>query len=187
MADENGKELERGKVGEILVRGPHTMIGYWQMPEATEKALKGGWMHTGDGGYMDEEGFIFICDRIKDMIITGGENVYSAEVEKAVQAFPGVGMVAVIGTPDEKYGELVTAVVTLKPETDKSTVTLENMKEHCKALIAGYKCPRKLIIKDQLPVSGAGKILKHEIRKEFWKDAEQSKIYGKGDKTSTYS
>ena len=187
IADEDGKELPRGKVGEILVRGPHTMIGYWQMPEATEKALKGGWMHTGDGGYMDEDGFIFICDRIKDMIISGGENVYSAEVEKAVQAFPGVGMAAVIGTPDPKYGELVTAVVTLKPGADKSTVTLEKMKEHCKSLIAGYKCPRKLVIKDKFPLSGAGKILKHEIRKEFWENAEQSKIYGKGDKTSSYS
>ena len=187
IVDENDNEVPRGKVGEVIVRGPHVMKGYWKMPEASEKALRGGWMHTGDGGYMDEDGFIYIKDRIKDMIITGGENVYSAEVEAAVVSFPGVALCAVIGTPDEKYGELVTAVLQLKPDVDKSGVTLEALKAHCKAKIAGYKCPRKLVIKDKLPVSGPGKILKHEIRKEFWSGHEQEGLYGSGNTKTTYT
>ena len=134
-------------------------------------------MHTGDGAYMDEEGFLFIVDRIKDMIITGGENVYSAEVENAVMKHPSVAMCAVVGTPDERYGELVTAVCVLKTGVD-SELKLEDLRSFCKELIAGYKCPRRVEVWEKLPVSGAGKILKHEIRKKFWAGHEQEKIYG---------
>lgn len=187
VADDNGKEVPSGTVGEILVKGPHVMKGYWNMPRATEKVLAGGWMHTGDGGYIDNEGFIFICDRIKDMIITGGENVYSAEVEKVIQTYPGIAMAAVIGTPDEKFGEVVTAVVTLGSNLEKKTITLDNLKSYCKLHIAGYKCPKRLIIREKLPLSGAGKILKHKIRDEFWHNNESARVYSSKEKLSEYS
>ena len=135
---ETDEERPRGQVGEIIVRGPNVMKGYWKQPELTKKALRGGWMHTGDGAYMDEEGFLFIVDRIKDMIITGGENVYSAEVENAVMKHPRVAMCAVVGTPDERYGELVTAVCVLKKGEDVP-LTLDDLRAFCKELIAGYK------------------------------------------------
>ena len=184
IVDAKGNELERGKTGEIVVRGPNVMKGYWKQEEKTKAAIVDGWMHTGDGGYMDDDGFIFLRDRLKDMIVSGGENVYSSETESAVQAHPSVAMCAVIGTPDEKYGELVTAVVTLKPET---SLDLAELKAHCAKLIAGYKCPRRLEILDKLPISGAGKILKHEIRQSFWKDSELSHTQGSGEQKSSYS
>merc|ERR1712098_447687 len=108
IVDGHGNEVPRGTIGEIAVCGPNVMKGYFRNAVATAAALKGDWMHTGDGGYMDDDGFIFLVDRLKDMIISGGENVYSAEVENAVASFPGVGMCAVIGIPDTKFGELVT-------------------------------------------------------------------------------
>jgi len=119
-------------------------------------------MHTEDGGKMDDEGFIYIVDRIKDMIITGGENVYSAETEAAVMSFPSVALCAVIGIPDKKWGQIVTAVVQPK---EGMTIDPEALMAHCRDQIAGFKCPRKVIVEAALPVSGAGKILKHEIRK----------------------
>merc|ERR1712151_645555 len=163
IVDENDKEVPRGTVGEIVTRGPHVMKGYWNQPELTATTLKGGWMHTGDGGRMDEEGFIYIVDRIKDMIITGGENVYSAETEAAVMSFPSVALCAVIGVPDPKWGQIVTAVVQPK---EGASMDVEALMTHCREKIAGFKCPRKVIVEDALPVSGAGKILKHEIRKK---------------------
>ena len=144
------------------------MKGYWNMPEKTAEALRGGWMHTEDGGYQTADGFVFLVDRLKDMIITGGENVYSAEVEQAVAAFPNVAMCAVVGTPDAKLGELVTAVVVLKdpaqPFDERALV------EHCRAKIAGYKVPRKVVVLKELPMSGAGKILKNKIREMLGTD-----------------
>merc|ERR1711881_377213 len=111
IVDDQDREVPRGTPGEIITRGPHVMRGYWNQPELTAQALKNGWMHTGDVGKMDEDGFIYIVDRIKDMIITGGENVYSAETEAAVMSFPAVALCAVIGVPDPKFGQIVTAVV----------------------------------------------------------------------------
>ena len=144
------------------------MTGYWNRDEETADALRGGWMHTGDGGYMDEDGYVFVVDRIKDMIITGGENVYSAEVENALASHPAVAACAVIGVPDPDWGERVHAVVVLLPE---QVADEDGVRAHCKTLIAGYKAPRTVDFVDALPMSGAGKILKRELRKQYWDDA----------------
>jgi acyl-CoA synthetase (AMP-forming)/AMP-acid ligase II len=165
IVDHDSNEVARGTVGEIAVRGPGMMHGYWNKPEETAKAIKNGWMHTGDGGYMDEDGFVFIADRIKDMIVTGGENVYSVEVENAVAKHPAVMQCAVIGVPDDKWGELVHVCVVPKPGM---SLTLAELQEHCKSLIAGYKAPRVLEIIEELPMSGAGKILKNKLREKHW-------------------
>jgi acyl-CoA synthetase (AMP-forming)/AMP-acid ligase II len=156
--------VRRGVVGEIVVRGDHMMRGYWNKPEETEAALRGGWMHTGDGGYMNEHGYVFIVDRIKDMIITGGENVYSTEVENALAKHPAVAQVAVIGVPDENWGERVHAVVVLTPG---ATATPEELRDFCRDHIANYKLPRSITFVDALPISGAGKVLKRELRKQY--------------------
>jgi acyl-CoA synthetase (AMP-forming)/AMP-acid ligase II len=137
----------------------------------TAAALRDGWMHTGDGAWMDDDGFIFIADRLKDMIISGGENVYSAEVENALAQHPAVAACAVIGVPSEEWGESVHAVVVRKPAHDASAETLI---AHCKALIAGYKCPRSVDFADALPLSGAGKVLKTRLREPFWHGRERS-------------
>ncbi len=147
------------------------MQGYWKQPELTARALRNGWLHTGDGGYMDDDGFIYIVDRVKDMIITGGENVYSAEVEEALYSHPAVAECAVIGIPDAQWGERVHAVVRCKPDQEADEASLI---AHCRARIAGFKLPRSIsFTPDSLPLSGAGKILKTELRKPFW--AGQSK------------
>jgi long-chain acyl-CoA synthetase len=166
IADPHGKTLPPREVGEIIARGDIVMMGYWERPEETGKAIVDGWMHTGDGGYMDEDGYVYIVDRIKDMIVTGGENVYSAEVENCVAQHPAVAQCAVIGVPDEEWGEAVHAVVMRKPG---AAVTEGEILEFCKARIAGYKCPQSVKIQDEmLPLSGAGKILKRELRKPYW-------------------
>jgi len=166
ILDTAGKELPRGEVGEVCARGPNIMLGYWKQPEVTANTVREGWIHTGDGGYMDEDGFVYIVDRVKDMIISGGENVYSAEVENAIYRHPAVIECAVIGVPDEKWGERVHAIVRLKPGESLDEAGLI---EHCKALIANYKCPRSAsFAQDPFPLSGAGKILKTELRKPFW-------------------
>ncbi len=165
IGDDEDREVPRGTVGQILVRGPIVMQGYWNQPALTADALRGGWMHTGDGGYMDDEGFVFVVDRIKDMIITGGENVYSAEVENAIYQHVAVAMCAVIGVPDEQWGERVHAVISLKPG---QAVTESDIVAHCRARIAGYKCPRTVSLRtDPLPLSGAGKVLKTVLRAEL--------------------
>ena len=164
ILDSEGGELARGKVGEIAVRSPGMMLGYWNKPEETERALRGGWMHTGDAGYLDEDGYLYIVDRMKDMIITGAENVYSAEVENALASHPAVAACAVLGIPDEKWGEAVHAVVVLKEGMRASD---EDLRLHCRALIAGYKCPRSIEFRSSLPLSGAGKILKFKLREEY--------------------
>jgi long-chain acyl-CoA synthetase len=166
IVDADGNEVPRGTVGEVAVRGPNVMQGYWGKPEQTAAAIRNGWMHTGDGAYMDEDGFIFVVDRMKDMIISGGENIYSAEVENAVAQHPAVASSAVIGIPSDEWGETVHAVIVLKPG---QSATAEEIVAHCKALIAGYKCPRSVAFVDALPLSGAGKILKTKLREPFWK------------------
>jgi len=169
IQDEAGRPLPAGEVGEVCVRGPMVMKGYWQQAELTAEALRGGWMHTGDGGYLDDRGFLFIVDRLKDMIVTGGENVYSAEVEDALYAHPGVAECAVIGIPSEQWGEAVHAVVVPKPG---ARLLEADLVAHCRRRIAGFKCPRSVTIRaEELPKSGAGKILKTDLRAPFWKDA----------------
>ncbi len=165
VVDGEDREVSRGEIGELVVRGPNVMLGYLNKPEATAAALKGGWMHTGDMAAMDEDGYITIVDRLKDMIISGGENVYCTEVENAIARHPAVAACAVFGIPSQEWGELVHAAIVLRPGESLSQETLH---AHCKALIAGYKCPRSMEIREALPLSGAGKVLKTELRKPYW-------------------
>lgn len=166
IVDVEDNEVPPGTIGEIVARGSHVMAGYWNKPKETAQALRGGWMHTGDVGYIDEDGFIFIVDRLKDMIVTGAENVYSSEVENAIYHHPAIALCAVIGIPDEKWGERVHAVITLKED---QSVTDEELINHCRKYIAGYKCPRSIEVRTEpMPMSGAGKILKRRLRAPYW-------------------
>jgi acyl-CoA synthetase (AMP-forming)/AMP-acid ligase II len=166
IVDPNGTEVPRGTVGEIRCRGPNAMLGYWNKPQETAAALRDGWVHTGDAGYMDADGFVYIVDRIKDMIVTGGENVYSAEVENAVCKHPAVAQCAVIAIPSEEWGEAVHAFVILR---DGWQATPEDIFAHCRQEIAHYKCPRSIEFRSEpFPLSGAGKVLKRELRKPYW-------------------
>ena len=171
IVGEDDRERSRGEVGEIIARGPNIMKGYLNKPEASSLALKNGWMHTGDMGYMDDDGYVFIVDRLKDMIISGGENIYSVEVENAITKHQDVASAAVIGIPSPDMGETVHAVVVLKPG---AALALQDLQAHCKSLIAGYKCPRSLEIREALPMSGVGKVLKTELRKPFWESRVRS-------------
>jgi long-chain acyl-CoA synthetase len=158
-------------IGEIVVRGDNVMMGYWERPDETAEAIIDGWMHTGDSGYMDACGFVFIVDRLKDMILTGGENVYSIEVENALAQHPAVIQCAVFGIPDANWGELVHAVVVTRSGAQLSA---DELIEFSRRLIAGYKCPRSIDISENpLPLSGAGKVLKRELRKPFWENRER--------------
>ncbi|MCX7568112.1 long-chain-fatty-acid--CoA ligase [Sulfitobacter sp. F26169L] len=157
----DGSECATGVIGEVTVRGPNVMQGYWNMPEKTAEALVDGWYHTGDGGYFDADGYLFLVDRIKDMIISGGENVYCGEVENAIADHPAVKDCAVIGIPDPQWGEAVHAVVVLM---DGQSVTAEELIAQCRTRIAGYKCPKSISFIDWMPLSGANKILKTELR-----------------------
>ena len=171
IADENGNEVPRGEVGEIYARGPNIMLGYWRQKELTEKAIVNGWMKTGDGAKMDKSGYVFIVDRVKDMIISGGENIYSTEVENAIYQLKNVLECAVVGIPDEKWGEAVHAIIRLKENT---SIDEKEVIEHCHKNIAGFKCPKSVSFREApMPVSGAGKILKTELRKPFWKDSDK--------------
>jgi acyl-CoA synthetase (AMP-forming)/AMP-acid ligase II len=172
IVDPSGADLPFGEVGHIIVKGPITMLGYWNKPEATSEAIRDGWVYTGDAGYMDEEGFVFLMDRIKDMVVSGGENVYSAEVENAIGQHPAVATSAVIGIPSEQWGESVHAIVILRAGAD---VTADEIKAHCHNLIAGYKCPRSIEFRtDAFPLSGANKVLKTELRKPFWEGRDRN-------------
>ncbi|MFQ6328102.1 long-chain-fatty-acid--CoA ligase [Nocardia sp. CWNU-33] len=172
IVDVDDNEVPRGTVGEVVVKGANVMLGYWNKPEDTTEAIRDGWMHTGDGGRMDDNGYISVVDRLKDMIITGGENVYSIEVENALAKHPAVATCAVIGIPDDQWGERVHAVVVLLP--DRQT-TPDELTIHCKQLIANYKIPRSIEFADALPMSGAGKILKRDLRQRYW-DADGSQV-----------
>lgn len=170
IVDPDDKAVATGTVGEVVVRGGNVMQGYWNKPEETAAALRGGWMHTGDAGYLDDDGFVYLVDRVKDMIVTGGENVFSAEVENALSSHPAVAACAVIGVPDPEWGERVHAVVVATPG---ATASAEELREHAKTLIAGYKAPRSVEFVDALPLSGAGKVLKRELRARHWGDHER--------------
>jgi acyl-CoA synthetase (AMP-forming)/AMP-acid ligase II len=166
IVDEDGRPVANGTAGEIVVRGPMVMQGYWGKPEQTAEAVREGWMHTGDGGYIDKDGYLHVVDRIKDMVVTGGENVYSAEVENVITQLPQVSMCAVIGIPDEQWGERVHAVVVLRPGQQ---INAEEITAFCRQRIAGYKCPRSVEFVAQIPLSAAGKMLKYALREPYWK------------------
>ena len=162
--DPLGAPLPAGEVGEVAVRGPNVMQGYWNKPEETGRALIGGWYLSGDLGRLDDEGFLYLVDRAKDMVVTGGENVYSTEVEEALYAHPAVLEAAVFGVPDERWGEAVHAVV-----VPRSAVTSEELVAHCRTRIAAYKVPKRIDVTERsLPKSGAGKVLKRALREPFW-------------------
>lgn len=162
------ESLAVGEVGEVRVRGHNITPGYWNKPEETDRALAGGWYATGDLGYVDEEGYLFLVDRAKDMIVTGGENVYSTEVEDALFRHPAVREAAVFGVPHERWGEAVHAVVVPAGPCGE-----EELIEHCRALIADYKVPKHIELRQEaLPKSGAGKVLKRELREPHWRDRE---------------
>ncbi|MFH1872439.1 MAG: long-chain-fatty-acid--CoA ligase [Pseudomonadota bacterium] len=173
IIDGDGAEVARGTVGEIVVRGPAVMCGYWNKPEETRAALRDGWLHTGDGAWMDDEGYLYVVERLKDMIISGGENVYSAEVENALIRHPAVGACAVIGVPHTTWGEAVHAVVV--PRAGMS-VDADELREHCRSLLAGYKCPKTVEVRDALPMSAAGKVLKNALRRPFWEVQVQAEV-----------
>ncbi|VWX63332.1 conserved hypothetical protein [Burkholderiales bacterium 8X] len=166
VVDESGVEVPRGTTGEIVVRGPIVMKGYWKKPAETAAAMQGGWFHTGDAAVMDQDGYVYIVDRLKDMIISGGENIYSTEVENAISLMPGVAEVAVIGIPDDKWGERVHAIVV--PQAG-AAITADAVQAWAREKIAGYKVPRSVELRsDRLPLSGAGKVLKNELRAPYW-------------------
>jgi long-chain acyl-CoA synthetase len=166
VAGESGQELPRGQVGEILTRGPMVTGGYWRNPEATAGAFRDGWFRTGDAGRMTDDGYLFIVDRLKDMIITGGENVYCAEVEAALRTHPQVAHAAVIGLPSERWGETVHAVVVPTPGAPTGEAQAEALQAWCRERLAGYKCPRSIAFRPEMPLSAAGKILKNVLRQQ---------------------
>ena len=173
ICDEGGEEVACGEVGELVVRGTNVMVGYWDKPEQTQAVLKNGRYWTGDLGYMDEDGYVFLVDRSKDMIISGGENVYSTEVEEVLYQHPAVLEAAAFGVPDEKWGEAVHAVVVPRPEFHN--VDPEEIISFCRERIAGYKVPKRIDIRDDpLPKSGPGKVLKRELRAPFWDGQDRS-------------
>ena len=166
VTDELGKQAEVGKPGELVTRGANIMRGYWNNREETALAFRDGMFRTGDIGYQDSEGYFYILDRAKDMIVTGGENVFSGEVEAVIYAHSAVREAAVFGIPDPKWGELVMACIVLKPG---STLTIDDLISHCRRSLASYKLPRHVEFLDtELPKSGSGKILKRFLRDRFW-------------------
>jgi acyl-CoA synthetase (AMP-forming)/AMP-acid ligase II len=171
IMDPDGNILPRGERGEIVVQGNLVSPGYHRNPGATAEVRKYGWHHTGDIAYWDDDGYVYIVDRIKDMIITGGFNVFSAEVENAINGHEAVENCAVIGTPDPKWGEAVTAIVMLKPG---KAVSADELIRFAKQMLGSVKAPKRIEFWDDMPRSPVGKILKNEIRKTFWGDAERS-------------
>ena len=158
----DGTEAARGEAGELIARGPNIMKGYHDRPDETRTALRDGWLHTGDVARIDEEGYVYLLDRLKDMVITGGENVYSSEVEAVLHRHPAIAEAAIVGVPDARLGERVTAVLVVRPGMQ---ATADEMASHCRAWLGGFKVPRRFVFVDQLPKSAMGKVLKAELRK----------------------
>jgi fatty-acyl-CoA synthase len=165
VVDDDGREVEPGAVGEICGRGPQTMQGYWNLPDATASALRDGWMHTGDAGTLDVDGYLYVKDRLKDMIVSGAENIYPREVENVLFEHEDVADVAVIGVPSEQWGETVKAVVVRRPG---SSVTEAALMEHCRGRLAGFKRPRSVDFVEEIPRNPSGKVLKRVLRAPYW-------------------
>jgi acyl-CoA synthetase (AMP-forming)/AMP-acid ligase II len=172
VVDDEGKDVATGEIGEVWIKSPGNMVGYWNMPEATAAALTpDGWFKSGDAGYLDADGYLFIADRVKDMIISGGENIYPAEVESVLMGHPGVADAAVIGVPDERWGETVKAIVVRAPDAD---VSENDVITWCRERLAHYKCPTSVDWTDVLPRNPSGKILKRELREPHWEGRERN-------------
>jgi acyl-CoA synthetase (AMP-forming)/AMP-acid ligase II len=172
VTDESGKQVEVGHPGELVARGANVMSGYWNNPKETAAAFRDGLFRTGDIGYQDAAGYVYILDRVKDMIVTGGENVYSGEVEAVIYEHPAVREAAVLGIPDPQWGELVTACVVLKPG---NALTADEVITHCRRTLANYKIPRRIEFSEtELPKSGSGKVLKRVLRERFWAPQERT-------------
>lgn len=171
IVDDAGNEVPTGEVGEIITRSSNNMISYWNLPEATAKTMSAdGWVRTGDAGYLDEDGYLFIHDRVKDMIISGGENVYPAEVESAIYGHPAIAEVAVIGIPDDKWGEAVKAICVPKPG---ATIDEADVIAWARARIAGFKVPKSIDVIAALPRNASGKILRKDLRAPYWEGRER--------------
>jgi acyl-CoA synthetase (AMP-forming)/AMP-acid ligase II len=169
-----GDRVPTGGVGEIWVRTDQLMGGYWGKPEATAAAVTpDGWLRSGDGGHIDADGYVYVTDRIKDMIISGGENIYPAEIERVLAEYPGVADVAVIGVPDERWGEVPKAVVVAAPGT---VVDPEALLTYCREQLAGFKCPKSVDVLDELPRNPTGKVLKKDLRKPYWEGRERQVV-----------
>jgi fatty-acyl-CoA synthase len=171
VVGEDGEELPRGEVGELICKSPSNMAGYWNLPEATSSSLIDGWMHTGDAAYMDEDGYVFIQDRIKDMIISGGENVYPAQVESAIYGHPAVAEVAVVGVPDDTWGEAVKACVVPKPGSE---VDPADIIAFTRERLAGFKVPKTVDVIEAMPRNASGKILRRELRAPYWEGRDRA-------------
>jgi len=169
----DGSECATDEIGEILIQGPSVMTGYWNNPAATAETLRGGWMHTGDMGFLDDESFLFVADRKKDMIVSGGENIYSREVEEALVTHPAVEHAAVLGVPDPRWGEAVKACIVLRPGRN---ATEDELIEHCRALIASYKKPRSVDFVDALPRLFNGKVDKKTLRALYWEGRDRGVV-----------
>ncbi|HEY6041652.1 MAG TPA: AMP-binding protein, partial [Anaerolineae bacterium] len=172
VVDSNGKDVRADgtQIGEIVVRSNVVMHGYYKEPEATRAVIRDGWFHTGDMATIDAEGYLLIKDRAKDIIISGGENISSVEIETVLYAHPNVFEAAVVSAPDEKWGEVPVGIVVLKPGT---TATQEEIIEHCRTHLAGFKLPKRIEFREQLPKGGTGKILKGELRSPFWEGRDK--------------
>jgi len=168
IVDPEGRELPRGEIGEIAYRGAGVMAGYWNRPDDTRAAIRDGWFHSGDAGTMDADGFIYVKDRIKDMVVSGGENIYPAELEGVLAGHPAVADVAVIGVPDDKWGEVVKAIVVKKPGAE---LTADALIDWSRDRLAGFKRPRSVDFVETIPRNPSGKILKRQLREPFWAGA----------------
>jgi len=167
----NDNELPRGEIGEIVIRGPNVMKGYWRNPEATAETLRGGWLHSGDIGSMDAEGYLYLHDRLKDMVVTGGTNVYPREVENALMEHPAIADCAVIGVPDRKWGEAVMAICVARDGIERPSD--EALVAFCRERLGGFKIPRRYAFVDALPRNASGKVLKRTLREPYWVDADR--------------
>jgi long-chain acyl-CoA synthetase len=167
---DTGAQVPHGVVGEVVTRSAFNMVGYWNKPDETARTIRDGWLRTGDAGYLDPDGYLFLHDRIKDLVVSGGENIYPAEVENVLLGIPGVADAAVIGVPDERWGETVKAIVVRAPGTDN---TSDQIIAFCREHLAHYKCPTSVDFTDVLPRNPSGKVLKRELREPYWADQER--------------
>ena len=171
IVDEDDRVVASGEVGEIVMRGPQMMRGYWNMPDETAEALRGGWMHTGDAGRVDAEGYLYVMDRLKDMIVSGGENIYPRAVEDVLFDHPSIADAAVIGVPDDRWGETVKAIVVLREGSSASETELI---DYCRDRLGGMLRPRSVEFRDALPHAANGKLLKRVLREPYWGGAGTS-------------